>query len=130
MRAGSRSTILVVDDEPDILATIEGGLEPEGYELLFARNGEQALAVFDERRADLVICDLKMPGLDGIAMLVELRERDPKLPAILLTGYLAPDTIEECTRLGGVQLIRKPFVFSELLTLVATSLRLGGAKLR
>jgi DNA-binding response OmpR family regulator len=119
----SRATILVVDDEIDILEMIEVGLAAQGYGLVLANSGEDALAAFDTQRADLVICDIKMPGLDGITTIRRLREQDPQLPAIVLTGYLSPHTIDECNELGAVQLIRKPFVFSELSTLVETSLR-------
>ena len=119
----SRATILVVDDEIDILEMIEVGLAAQGYAVVLANSGEDAMAVFETRQADLVICDIKMPGVDGIATIRRLRELDPQLPAIVLTGYLSPHTLDECNELGAVQLIRKPFVFSELSSLVETSLR-------
>jgi DNA-binding response OmpR family regulator len=119
---GMRATILVVDDEPDILEMIEMGLAAEGYALVLADGGMRALSLFDARRADLVICDIKMPGLDGISTITRLREQDPHLPVIVLTGFVTPDTAEQCSQLG-VHLIRKPFAFSELSRLVSTSLR-------
>lgn len=122
---GPRGKILVVDDELDILEMIELGLTGEGYDLLLAQGGARALDVFDADEVDLVICDIKMPGLDGISTITRLRQRAPALPAIVLTGYLSPDTIEQCSELGGVQMIRKPFAFSELSSLVASSLKRG-----
>ncbi len=122
---GPRGTILVVDDEVDILEMIEVGLAGEGYDLLLARGGAHALDMFDADAVDLVICDIKMPGLDGISTITRLRQQAPALPAIVLTGYLSPDTIEQCSELGGVQMIRKPFAFSELSSLVASSLKRG-----
>lgn len=122
---GATGTILVVDDEIDILEMIEVGLAGEGYDLILANGGARALSIFDPDSVDLVICDIKMPGLDGIAMLAQLRQQDPGLPAIVLTGYLSADTIEQCSQLGGIQLIRKPFAFKELSGLVATSLQRG-----
>jgi len=126
----SIGTILVVDDEVDILEMIEVGLAGEGYALLLANGGLHALTMFDADSVDLVICDISMPGLDGISTLARLREQAPALPAIVVSGYLSPDTIEQCIQLGGVQLIRKPFAFSELSTLVATSLQRGRTRPR
>lgn len=125
MAADPRGNILVVDDELDILEMIEVGLEGEGYRVVLAHSGHEALDVFDPARFELVICDIKMPGMDGIAMLTRLRERAPQLPAIVLTGYLAPDTIERCNALGGIELVRKPFAFSDLSNLVAITVRRG-----
>lgn len=117
------ATILVVDDEVDILEMIEVGLAAEGYALLLANGGDRALALFDERHVDLVICDIKMPGLNGITTITRLREQNPHVPVIVLTGYLSPDTIEQCEQITGVSLVRKPFAFRELSLLVATSLQ-------
>ena len=119
----TRGAILVIDDEVDILEMIEAGLSVEGYELELADGGARGLAMFDARRPDLVICDIKMPGLGGVATITKLRERDPDLPVIVLTGYLSPDTIQQCRDLGGVELVRKPFTFGELLRVVASTLR-------
>jgi CheY-like chemotaxis protein len=115
-------TILVVDDDLDVLELIEIGLGGEGHALVFANSGTDALAKFEAQPVDLVISDLKMPGIDGIATIIRMRERDATLPAIMVTGYMSPHTIEECSQLGGIQLIRKPFTLSELSSLVDTSL--------
>lgn len=126
----ARGFILVIDDEADILEMIELGLSREGYAVQLAHGGAHALSLIAEQLPDLVICDIKMPGLDGIATLTRMREIDPSVPAIVLTGYLSPHTLEECEKLGRIQVLRKPFVFRELATLVETSLRLGRAKAR
>jgi CheY-like chemotaxis protein len=119
----ARFRILVVDDEVDILEMIELGLQATGYELMLADRGERAVKLFESHRADLVICDVRMPGMNGITTINRLRERDPELPVIVITGYLAPDTIEQCAELGGVELLRKPFVFQDLSNAVKTALR-------
>lgn len=110
-----RGTILIVDDEPDIRAMLEWGLASDGYETLVADCGEQALQLFNAHRPDLVICDIKMPGIGGLATIVELRAKVPGLPVIIASGYLAPQTIEQSRQLGGVVFVRKPFIFRELL---------------
>ena len=119
----ARGTILVVDDEIDVLEMIELGLRSAGYQMLTADSGERAIEIFGRQRADLVICDMKMPKMNGIATITRLREQDPGLPVVVLTGYLGPQTIEECEQLGGVELLRKPFLFRELSKAVKVALR-------
>lgn len=120
-----RGNILVIDDDADILEMIDLGLSGEGYAVRLANGGTLALSLMAELRPDLVICDIKMPGLDGIATISRLRDIEPSLPAIVLSGFLSPETLEECDRLGRIQTLRKPFVFRELSILVETSLRPG-----
>jgi CheY-like chemotaxis protein len=119
----ARGTILVVDDEIDVLEMIELGLRSAGYEMLTADSGERAIEIFGQQRPDLVICDIKMPKMNGITTIARLREQDPGLPVVVLTGYLGPQTIEECEQLGGVELLRKPFLFRELSKAVKVALR-------
>jgi CheY-like chemotaxis protein len=116
-------TILVVDDEIDVLEMIELGLQSGGYQLLLADNGERAIQLFERHRVDLVICDIKMPSMNGITVVTRLRERDPALPVVLLTGYIAPETARRCAQLGGVELVRKPFPFHELSQAVRAGLQ-------
>ena len=118
-----RGTILVVDDEIDVLEMIELGLRSAGYQMLTADSGERAIEIFEQQRPDLVICDIKMPKMNGITTIARLREHDPGLPVVVLTGYLGPQTIEECEQLGGVELLRKPFLFRELSKAVKVALR-------
>ena len=125
MMAEPRGTILVVDDEVDVLEMIELGLRSAGYNLLTADSGERAIELFEQHRADLVICDLKMPRMNGITTISRLREQAPGLPIVMLTGYLTPQTIEQCTELGGVELLRKPFLFRELSKAVKVALKRG-----
>lgn len=121
--AEARGTILVVDDEIDVLEMIELGLRSAGYQMLTADSGERAIEIFGQHRPDLVICDLKMPKMNGITTIARLREQDPELPVVVLTGYLGPQTMEECAQLGGVELLRKPFLFRELSKAVKVALR-------
>lgn len=121
--AEARFTILVVDDEDDILEMIEIGLGSSNYEMLLANGGERAIKLFEHHRADLVICDIKMPGMNGLATISRLREHDPDVPVIVLTGYAAPQVLEQCVELGGVDLLRKPFAFQDLSEAVNAALR-------
>jgi CheY-like chemotaxis protein len=123
--AEPRGTILVVDDEVDVLEMIELGLRSAGYNLLTADSGERAIELFEQHRADLVICDLKMPRMNGITTISRLREQAPGLPIVMLTGYLEPQIIAQCTELGGVEMLRKPFLFRELSKAVKVALKRG-----
>src|ERR1043165_9850836 len=125
LMAEARGTILVVDEEVDVLEMIELGLRSAGCNLLTADSGERAIELFEQHPADLVICDLKMPRMNGIATISRLREQAPGLPIVMLTGYLTPQTIEQCTELGGVELLRKPFLFRELSKAVKVALKRG-----
>lgn len=117
-----RRKILVVDDEVDILEMIELGLQPSGYELLLASRGDRAMQLFDRHRVDLVICDIRMPGMNGMTIIERLRERAPELPIIIVTGFAAPDTLEQCAKVGVVEVLRKPFVFQDLSNAVKSAL--------
>lgn len=88
MTSGAR-TILLVDDEPDILASIKLLLErpPQSFRVVTASSGAQALQVLQDVPIDLVISDFKMPGMDGIAFLVQARKRWPDLPRVMFTAY-------------------------------------------
>jgi DNA-binding response OmpR family regulator len=79
--------ILVVDDEKNILKLYQAELEDEGYEVVTANSGREALEVFDRESPDLVTLDILMPDMDGIQVLRYLKEKKPGVPVIMLTAY-------------------------------------------
>ena len=83
----TRKTILIVDDEPSMRLLLQAELEDEGYRVLTAATGEEALDLFDRQAPDLVALDIKMPGMGGIRTLERLRERSLQVPVIMLTAY-------------------------------------------
>ena len=87
MKMEVKKKVLVVDDEENIRALIEGELMDEGYEVLTASSGEEALIVFDSDAPDLITLDIKMPGMGGKAALSAIREKNPNVPVIMLTAY-------------------------------------------
>jgi two-component system response regulator PilR (NtrC family) len=106
--------VLVVDDEAgmrDFLALL---LEGEGFEVATAADGGEALRLFDERPADLVISDIRMPKMDGVALLGDLRQRDPALPVVLVTAYASAESAIQAMKLGAVDYITKPFKVAEV----------------
>ncbi len=79
--------ILVVDDDPAIRMLYKEELEEEGYTVVVASSGEEALRLFDEVEPDLVTLDILMPDMDGIQVLRKMKEKKPRLPIIMSTAY-------------------------------------------
>lgn len=102
-------TILVVDDDEDILDLIERHLSNRGYEVLTAYDGEQAISLLDKLMFDLVITDLKMPKFDGMEVLRRAKEKDPNIEVVILTGHGTMDSVVEALRDGGAfDYLQKP----------------------
>ena len=102
-------TILVVDDDEDILELIERHLSNKGYEVITAYDGEQALPLLDKVKFDLVITDLKMPKIDGMEILRRVKEVDPTIEVVILTGHGTMDSVIEALRDGGAfDYLQKP----------------------
>lgn len=115
------TTVLIVDDEANMRWVLQRALEQAGYQALAAGRGEEALTLAARQRVDLVLLDLKMPGLDGLAVLRELHLRQPDLPVILLTAYATVPTAVEAMRLGALDYLRKPFDVEEVLFKIANA---------
>jgi CheY-like chemotaxis protein len=79
--------ILVVDDEKNILKLYKAELEDEGYNVVTANSGKEALEVFRQENPDLVTLDIMMPDIDGIQVLRQLKQENPQIPVIMLTAY-------------------------------------------
>ncbi|MBT8372684.1 MAG: response regulator, partial [Deltaproteobacteria bacterium] len=80
-------TILVVDDEKNYLLVLSAVLEDEGYEVMTALGGQDALEIQKASDLDLILTDMKMPGMDGIELLENIKLEDPDLPVIMMTAY-------------------------------------------
>lgn len=117
--------ILAVDDDADILKLLGMRLEAAGYQVMSAKNGEEALAQLAMYRPALVISDLRMPGMDGLALFEAIHQTDPALPFILLTAHGSiPDAVD-ATQRGVFGFLTKPFDSKSLLQLVENALRAG-----
>ena len=121
------STILLVDDDPDILKLLSLRLVAAGYGVRAVDSGEKALAVLAASRPELVITDLKMGGMDGLALFDEIRKQTPMLPVIILTAHgTIPDAVA-ATRRGVFGFQTKPFDGKHLVEQVEQALRLSGS---
>jgi PAS domain S-box-containing protein len=101
--------ILIVDDERDIRDASERILSRIGFQTFTAQRGEEALQIFQDIHPSIVLLDLKMPGMDGMEVLKHLRERDPFLLVIVITGYATVETAIEAMKQGAYDFISKPF---------------------
>jgi len=106
--------ILIAEDDSALASFVKRGLEAEHYAVDIAVDGEQARVVSAEFDYDLVILDLNLPRLDGIAVLRFLRSRKPSLPILVLTGRNRVEDRVQCLDLGADDYLGKPFSFSEL----------------
>jgi two-component system, NtrC family, response regulator GlrR len=121
-------TILVVDDDQDILKLISMRLNAAGYDTVAASNGEEALTAISLKRPDLIVSDLRMPAMDGMALLDAVHKSHPTLPMIILTAHGSiPDAVH-ATQHGAYSFLTKPFDSQELLQLVASALRVSGSQ--
>jgi len=124
--SAQKSNILVVDDDQDILKLISMRLVAAGYETATASNGVEAMSAISLHRPDLVISDLRMPAMDGMALLEAVHNAHPTLPVIILTAHGSiPDAVR-ATQRGVFGFLTKPFDSQELLQQVAAALRLSG----
>ena len=105
-----KGNILVVDDEEIVLTSCERILKPEGYEVKTSNSAQKALEMLGANGSfDVVITDIKMPGMDGIEFMRALREKDPDISVVLITGYPSQESIKEALALRIVDYLPKPF---------------------
>lgn len=102
-------TILIVDDEKNYLLVLSAFLTGEGYETLTTDSPDQALEIVRTTDVDLVLTDMKMPTMDGIQLLREIKEKRPHLPVIMMTAYGTVEKAVEAMQLGAFNFIQKPF---------------------
>jgi len=118
----NRPVIMAVDDEREILRLLNRTLKPEGYDVVTANGGVSALLLMEERRPDLVVLDIMMPGLDGFQVLDLIRKRS-NIPIIMLTARGEVTTLRDALALGADDYLRKPFGREELLARIRAKLR-------
>ena len=111
--------ILIVDDDPDIRESLPGGLSATGTEIATARDGEEALARVASEPPDIVLTDVRMPGLDGVELLRLLRDRAPEVDVILMTAYDDMPTVVAGMREGARDFLVKPLDLHDLRRVVA-----------
>lgn len=114
--------ILVVDDEKSIRNTLQDILEYEKYEVSLAEDGPEALEKLQEGPFDVILCDIKMPGMDGINLLEKIREADPDATVVMISGHGTIDTAVEAIKKGAYDFIAKPLDLNRLLITIRNAM--------
>jgi two-component system nitrogen regulation response regulator NtrX len=122
MSLGKIPLILIADDEADIRSSLRRILEYEKMRVLEAATGEECLAQVERGRPDAVLLDIKMPRMDGLEALAEIRRRDPGLPVIVISGHGTIATAVEATKLGAFDFIEKPLERDRVLLVLRNAL--------
>ncbi len=117
-----RSTLLVIDDEPNILTTVRRSLEIEGFQVEVAGNGQVGLAKLAEHDIDLVLLDVMMPGETGLEILPKIRAASPETAIVMMSGNATIDTAVAATKGGAYDFIEKPLTGDKLLLTVQNAL--------
>jgi two-component system nitrogen regulation response regulator NtrX len=118
-----RESILVVDDEPGIRASLTGSLGDEGYSAAAVDSGEACLAALEERRFDLVLLDVWLPQMDGLETLARIRAMDAELPVVIISGHGNVETAVKAVRMGAQDFVEKPLTLEKTLLAVKNALR-------
>ena len=115
-------TILVVDDEETIIQSLNGILSDEGYDVVSANSGAGGLEKIEEVMPELILLDIWMPGIDGIDTLVKIKETNPHLPVVMMSGHGTIETAVKATKLGAYDFIEKPLSLEKVLLCVNNAL--------
>jgi len=106
--------ILVVDDEQSICLLLRDALSRFGHQVSMCQDGASAISLAAERHFDLVFMDIRMPGMDGVETLKQLRELRPDTTFIMITGYAKDEVVEQSLRTGAAACLCKPFSLSQV----------------
>jgi len=101
--------VLVIDDEQGIRALLDTLLRRKGYDVIVAESGQKGLECFRRARPDVIVLDLKMPEMDGLTVLRQIRSLDPIIPVIILTGAGTAETEQRVRALGVTEYVEKEF---------------------
>ena len=119
-----KKRILIVDDDPKICETLLDILEEEGYEVVTACDGKNALEKIRIGTFNLVITDIKMPIMDGMALLKEIEKSHAKIEVIVITSYGNQGQQVEAARLGAYEYLHKPLNLDQLKNIIARALQM------
>jgi DNA-binding NtrC family response regulator len=114
--------ILVVDDDRVVLSSCRRILDAEGYETILTSSVKEALQILEEKNFDLLLVDVIMPEYDGMYLIGSVRDKLPRLPILVMSGYPTPETISSGLQMGATRFIAKPFTPDELIKAVEKAL--------
>ena len=118
-----KTNVLVVDDLRSIRLTLGGILEDEGYNVVLAENGYQAIEAAKKTPFDLVFMDIKMPGINGVQTFREIKKINPEAVVIMMTAYSVEDLIKEALEEGAYAVVYKPFDIEKIVSIIESALQ-------
>ncbi len=116
------NTVLIIDDDDQLRKSFEKLLADEKYEVKSAVSGEEGLGIIQNTLPDVVVLDIRLPGMDGLETFQKIHEKEPKLPVIMMTAYSTTETAIEATKLGAFDYILKPFDIPEMLEVISKAM--------
>jgi two-component system nitrogen regulation response regulator GlnG len=119
------NTILVIDDDDQLRISFCKLLREENYSVLGAASGEAGVDIITQQPLDLVILDMRLPGMDGMETFKQIKKKDPKLPVIIVTAFGTTETAIEATKMGAYDYVLKPFEIPEMLNLITQAIDAG-----
>ena len=114
---------MIVDDEPNMLKVLGSLLKREGYDVLEASEGASALSSMEDNHIDVLVADLRMPGMDGMTLLEKAIAARPNLPVIILTAHGTIDLAVEALKKGAFDFVTKPFEWQELKQVISKAVQ-------
>lgn len=119
-------TVLIIDDERDIIDSLSGILEDEGFAVLKATDGKEGLAIFEREKPDVVLLDVWMPELDGIQVLKKMRGKRDDAKVIVISGHGTISTAVEAVKMGAYDFLEKPLSIDKVLEVVSRGIGAAG----
>ncbi|MBI3013084.1 MAG: response regulator [Elusimicrobia bacterium] len=120
--AAQSKRIVVVDDNQEVLKTMKRILLQREYDVTTYENPRKALEEYSQNQTDLILTDLKMPEMNGIDLLIQVKKKSPSLPVIIMTAFATIDTAVLATKWGAFNYIKKPFEISRIYDLIDQAL--------
>lgn len=118
MSEDRKTQVLILDDEPIVWKRLKPAMEKAGYEVEAFSQSSNAMRRVQEKEFDIVVTDLKMEGIDGMAFMTEVKKRSPRTEVIVITGFATMETAKESFQKGVFDFLAKPFKRGELLEIV------------
>ena len=110
--------ILIVDDDRDFAESMADLIELNGHEAILAYNGTSALKIFKQNNIDLILMDIRMPGLNGVETLNEIKKYNPSIPVAMMTGYTDKSLIDSALEIGAITILDKPLNLHQLAEII------------
>lgn len=118
-----KAKVLIVDDQSAVIASFEEILKIKDYEVIGFEKGKDAIASIEKNKYAMAFVDLRMPEMDGIEVLKQIKAKDPSIEVIIVTAYASEESFANAITLGAMEYLRKPFLMGEVYALADRAIR-------